>query len=251
LGGERVSIITPAYNAAGFIGEAVDSVRMQDHLDWEMLIVDDCSPDDTCAKVDQQAARDPRVRLIRQTRNGGPAAARNLALAQATGRYIAFLDSDDLWMPHKLTRQLAFMRARDAALSFTSLRRITQDGSRVGRLIGVPDKLDYDQLLCDTAIVTSSVIMDREKTGDVRMPDAPYDDYALWLKLTKAGHVAWGLPEDLLRYRVVTGSVSRSKRVSAHRVWQTYRDIESLGLVRSAWSFTNYAVRGWLKYRKF
>lgn len=251
MGDERVSIITPAYKAAGFISEAIGSVRMQEHAEWEMLIVDDCSPDDTCAKVEEESARDPRVRLIRQTRNSGPAAARNLALMQAKGRYIAFLDSDDLWMPGKLMRQLAFMNARGAALSFTALRRITEDGSRLGHLIGVPDKLDYGQLLCNTAIVTSSVILDREKTGDVQMPDAPYDDYALWLKLTKAGHVAWGMSEDLLRYRVVTGSVSRSKRVSAHRVWQTYRDIESLGLIRSAWSFAHYAVRGWLKYRNF
>lgn len=251
MSGDRVSIITPAYKAAEFVGDAIRSVRIQDHADWEMLIVDDCSPDNTCEKVEEHAAQDPRVRLIRQTRNSGPAAARNLALAQVSGRYVAFLDSDDLWMPGKLLRQLEFMKARDAALSFTALRRITQDGAQVGRLISVPDRLDYDELLCNTAIVTSSVILDREKTGDVQMPDAPYDDYALWLKITKAGHVAWGMSDDLLRYRVVTGSVSRSKSVSAKRVWQTYRDIESLGLVRSAWSFTNYAVRGWLKYRNF
>lgn len=249
--GDRISIITPAYRAAGFIGDAIQSVRIQEYSDWEMLIVDDCSPDDTCARVEAVSTRDPRVRLIRQTRNSGPAAARNLALSQARGRYIAFLDSDDLWLPGKLQRQLEFMNARDAALSFTALRRISEDGARLGHLIEVPERLDYDQLLCNTAIVTSTVILDRRKTGDVRMPDAPYDDYALWLKLTKAGHVAWGMPEDLLRYRVVTGSVSRSKSVSARRVWQTYRNIESLGLARSAWSFANYAIRGWLKYRKF
>jgi teichuronic acid biosynthesis glycosyltransferase TuaG len=141
LSGDLVSIITPAYRAAEFIGEAIQSVRTQDHPDWEMLIVDDCSPDNTCEKVQQESVQDPRVRLIRQTRNSGPAAARNLALTQVSGRYIAFLDSDDLWVPGKLTRQLAFMKARNAALSFTALRRITQDGTRVGRLIGVPERL--------------------------------------------------------------------------------------------------------------
>lgn len=245
----QVSIITPAYRAASFVGETIRSAQMQEHTDWEMLIVDDCSPDDTCAVIETFSAADPRVRLIRQPQNAGPAAARNVALAQARGRYIAFLDSDDLWMPGKLSQQLQFMRELSAPLSYTEYRRINQDGSLLGRRIPVPSSLDYRQLLCNTAIITSTVIVDTDVTGRVSMPDAPYDDYALWLKLLRAGHVAHGLKADLLRYRVVAGSVSRSKSTSAMRVWRTYRDIESLGMVRSAWSFANYAIRGWLKYR--
>jgi teichuronic acid biosynthesis glycosyltransferase TuaG len=246
-----VSIITPAYRAAEFVGDTIKSAQCQDHSDWEMLVVDDCSPDETCARVAAFAAADPRVRLIRQTANAGPAAARNIALEQAKGRYIAFLDSDDLWMPGKLSTQLRFMHEREAALSYTDFRRITQDGATVGRRVSVPSRLTYHDLLCNTAIVTSTVMLDREKTGSVSMPDAPYDDYALWLMLLRSGHIAHGLRVDLVRYRVVSGSVSRSKRTSALRVWRTYRDVEALGLVRSAWSFANYAVRGWLKYKAF
>jgi teichuronic acid biosynthesis glycosyltransferase TuaG len=248
---DLVSIITPAYKAGAFIGPTIESVRAQDYTNWEMLIVDDCSPDDTCQRVEAFTALDPRIKLIRQPRNSGPAAARNAALARAIGRYVAFLDSDDTWVSGKLSSQLRYMSERDAAICFTQLRRISQDGKQIGRLITVPETLTYAQLLRNTAIVTSSVILDRAKTGAVQMPRAPYDDYALWLKLLRAGHVARGMPADLLRYRVVSGSVSRSKRKSALWVWQTYRDVEGLGLLRSAWSFMNYAVRGWLKYQRF
>jgi teichuronic acid biosynthesis glycosyltransferase TuaG len=246
-----VSIITPAYRAADFVGQTIQSAQSQDYVQWEMLIVDDCSPDETCARVEALAAKDPRVRLIRQQANAGPAVARNVALEHAQGRYIAFLDSDDLWLPGKLSTQLRFMQERQAALSYTEFRRITQDGATIGRRVPVPASLTYNDLLCNTAIVTSTVVIDRSKTGFVAMPNAPYDDYALWLSLLRSGHLAHGLKADLLRYRVVSGSVSRSKGVSAQRVWRTYRDIESLGVIRSAWSFANYAVRGWLKYRKF
>ncbi len=246
-----VSIITPAYRAAAFVASTIQSAQAQDYPHWEMLIVDDCSPDETCARVAAVGAADPRVCLIRQTVNSGPAAARNVGLERAKGRYIAFLDSDDLWLPGKLSAQLRFMKECHAALSFTGFRRMTQDGSKVGRFIGVPKVLTYSGLLCNTAIVTSTVIVDRAKTGPFSMPDAPYDDYALWLSLLRSGKHAHGLRRDLLRYRVVANSVSRSKRTSAARVWRTYRDIESLGRFRSAWSFANYAVRGWLKYRAF
>jgi teichuronic acid biosynthesis glycosyltransferase TuaG len=251
VNGALVSIITPAYRAAEFVAETIRSAQAQDHSEWEMWVVDDCSPDETCARVEALAEQDSRVRLIRQKANAGPAAARNVALSNARGRYIAFLDSDDLWLPGKLSAQLRFMQERGAALSYTEFRRITQDGATVGRRVPVPASLTYNALLCNTAIVTSTVVLDRDKTGRVAMPDAPYDDYALWLLLLRSGHLAYGLRDDLVRYRVVSGSVSRSKGVSARRVWRTYRDIESLGVLRSAWSFANYAARGWLKYRKF
>ncbi|MDW8259669.1 MAG: glycosyltransferase family 2 protein, partial [Gammaproteobacteria bacterium] len=126
-------MITPAYRAAKFIAETIQSVQAQTYPDFEMLIVDDCSPDETAAVVARFAAEDPRIRLLRQSVNGGPAAARNRALMEARGRWIAFLDSDDLWLPEKLCRQLAFHRATDAALTYTAFRRISSDGSRLGR----------------------------------------------------------------------------------------------------------------------
>lgn len=248
---QLVSIVTPAYKAAAFVGQAIESVLAQDYQDWEMHIVDDQSPDDTAAVVERYAARDPRVRLIRQERNGGAAMARNASLEAARGRYVAFLDSDDLWLSGKLSQQLAFMKEAGASFSFTAFRRISQDGATVGRLIGVPRRLGYRQLLKNTAIATSTVIVDRNVAGELRMTRTYYDDLVMWLELMKRGIKAHGLDVDLMRYRVVAQSISRSKSNSVRQVWNTYRDIEKLNVLSAAWYFAHYAGRGWLKYRRF
>lgn len=246
-----VSIVTPAYNAARFIEEAVDSVRTQSYENWELLVVDDQSKDATGSLVAAFARRDPRIKLIRAEENGGPARARNLALDVARGRYVAFLDSDDIWLPHKLERQLAFMEQVEASVSYTGYRRISEDGSRLGHQVSVPVKLDYRGLLRNTAILTSSAMVDRAQAGDFRMKSTYYDDFALWLQLLKVGGRACGLNEDLVRYRVVHGSVSRSKLKSARMVWRTYREVEALNLFEALFAFAGYAVNAKLKYSRF
>lgn len=245
-----VSIITPAYKAMAYVEETVRSVQAQSVTSWEMLVVDDGSPDETAAVVARLAEADPRIRLIRQA-NAGPAMARQTALDHATGRYIAFLDSDDLWLPAKLERQLAFMEAREAVLSFTAFRRINADGSETGRVIPVPARLVYRQLLGNTAIATSTVIIDRTRSGPLAMTKTYYDDFVLWLGILKRGHAALGLDEDLMRYRVLGQSVSRNKWRSMRMVWKTYRDVERLNLPRSALAFAGYAWNAWWKYRVF
>lgn len=247
---DLVSIVTPAYKAAAYVTETIRSVQAQTYGNWEMLIVEDGSPDDTWKVVAEQAAADPRVRLIRQD-NAGPAMARQKALDHAKGRYIAFLDSDDLWVPEKLDRQLAFMRERGAAFSFTAFRRITADGGATGRLIEVPAEMTYRRLLGNTAIATSTVLIDREKTGPFAMTKTYYDDFVLWLGLLKRGHVAHGFNADLMRYRVLGQSVSRNKWRSMKMVWQTYREIEGLGPLAAGAAFAGYAWHAWWKYRKF
>jgi teichuronic acid biosynthesis glycosyltransferase TuaG len=247
----RVSIITPAYNAAAHIGETIASVQAQTFEDWEMLIADDASSDDTCAVVAGFAAQDSRLTLIRQAENGGPAVARNAALAEARGRYICFLDSDDLWLPEKLERQLAFMAETGAAVGYTAFRRLSQDGRRVGKVIGVPASLTHEQLLKNTAIATLTVMIDREKTGPFRLTDAGYDDYILWLELLGRGFTARGLQQDLARYRTVGGSVSSRPRRSIKWVWHIYRDIENLGPVMSLWCLAHYGVRAAIKRLRF
>ena len=246
-----VSIITPAYRAAAFVGDAIRGAIAQTHREWEMLIVDDCSPDDTAKQIASYAATDARIRLIQAPRNGGPAVSRNLALERARGRFVAFCDADDYWLPEKLLSQLTFMTTHNIALSYTCYRRISEDGRRTGRRIAVPEQLTYHGLLGNTAIATSSVILDRRLVGDVRMSREFYDDFVLWLQILKSGHTAGGLRKDLLRYRVVRGSWSRNKSNSARMVWRTYREIERLSLPASCWYLTNYAIRGYLKYRRF
>jgi teichuronic acid biosynthesis glycosyltransferase TuaG len=246
-----VSIVTPAYNASKFVAATIESVQAQTYAEWEMLIVDDCSKDDTVAVVERYAKDDARVKLIRHRTNGGPAQARETAVDAATGRFIAFLDADDLWMPAKLTHQLAFIGAHGAAFSFTEFRRIEADGRTVGRLIPVPDRLDYRALLKNTAIATSTVVLDRAKTGPFRMTRTYYDDYALWLEITRRGFAALGMHEDLMRYRVLGSSVSRNKARSARMVWRLYREVEHLPVAHAAWCFLHYAARAYRKYRSF
>lgn len=246
-----VSIITPAFNAANFVETTIASVLAQSHTHWEMLIVDDCSNDNTAEIVERAAAMDPRVRLIRQSNNSGPAAARNSALEAAKGRWIAFLDSDDLWLPQKLESQLAFQRSHLAKVTFTAFRRTTSDGLQTGRLINIPDRVSYWQLLGNTVIATSTVMVDREISGEFRMKAMYYDDFGCWLDLLRGGDIALGLQNDLMRYRVVNQSVSRNKKNSARQVWRTYRTIEGLGFLRASWYFANYAVNGYFKYRRF
>ncbi|MHA7820568.1 MAG: glycosyltransferase family 2 protein [Erythrobacter sp.] len=247
-----VSIITPAWKAADVIRETIASVQAQTHCDWEMLIAEDCGPDATREVVRTFASGDRRVKLVEPERNGGPAMARNHALEMASGRWVAFLDSDDQWLPHKLERQLAFHRAHEeAVLSFTGFRRISDDGAVTGSYIAVPPRLTYRQLLGNTAIATSTVLVDRAKSGPFMMRETYYDDFACWLALLKGGGVAVGLDEDLMRYRVMEASVSRDKRNSAWQVWRAYREIEQLGRLTSAWFFSQYATRALIKYRQF
>ena len=246
-----VSIITPSWNVERLIGETIASVQAQTFSDWELLIADDCSTDNTAAVIQSFAAKDPRVKLIRQPRNGGPALARQAAIEQAQGRFVAFLDSDDLWLPAKLERQIAFAREHRAALSYTGFRRINEDGSITGRLFTVPPSLTYGQLLKNTSIATLTAMIDRDISGPIAMKNEGYDDFCLWLDVLRPDHVAWGLNEDLARYRVRGVSVSSRPLRSAGWVWHIYRNVERLSLVKSAWCFAHWGARAWLKRRQF
>lgn len=246
-----VSIITPAWKAADHIAETIVSVQKQTYSSWEMLISDDCSPDNTCEIIESFIAKDYRIKLIQLSENGGPARARNIALDKARGRYIAFLDSDDLWLPKKLESQLAFHQSQEAHLSYTAYRRISMESQRIGRLIQVPERMTYSQVLSNTAIATSTVIVDRKRTGDFEMKPIYYDDFGCWLQLLRLGGFAAGLNEDLMRYRVREGSVSRNKWRSAKEVWKTFRKVEKLNLLCSAWHFSHYCHNALKKYRHF
>jgi len=249
--GELVSIITPAYNAGRFIGETIRSVQAQTWADWELLVVDDVSRDATADIVRHEGVRDPRVRLLQQPQNGGPGPARNAGLVAARGHLVAFLDADDLWLPGKLEMQVAALARSGAGLCFTAYRRISEDLQTLGRLNRVPARLTYRQLLRNTAIFTSTVCLDRRVTGPIESRTTFHDDFVLWLEILKRGVTAIGLPDDLVRYRILDRSYSRNKRRMAYHVWRTYRDHEQLGLLESAWCFANYAWNGYWKYRRF
>lgn len=245
---DLVSIITPAYRCANVVTETIKSIILQTYPNWELLIAEDCSPDNTREVIEGLMATDSRIKLIKLDHNVGPAIARNAALEQAKGRWIAFLDSDDLWLPKKLELSINFARINNAAFIYTGFRRISASGDGVGRYISVPATLNYRQLLGNTAIATSTVIIDVSKTGPIRMRNTYYDDFDCWLQILKTGMVAHGLDVDLMRYRMMASSVSRNKGKSALKVWRAYRDLEGLSIPLSIWYFIQYAFRGVMKY---
>lgn len=246
-----ISVVTPAWRAAKIVGETIESVMGQSYENWELLVVDDCSPDDTFDVISAYASRDPRIRALKNPVNSGPALTRNAGLAAARGRWIAFLDADDVWLPTKLERTLAHSVANNSAITFTGFRRMDADGDNLGRYISVPERVTYKKLLGNTVIATSTAVVDRNITGDFRMKKVFYDDLACWLDILRSGRVAFGLDEDLMRYRVMNASVSRNKIRSAREVWKTFRTVENLSVLSSSYHFARYAVNGVKKYRKF
>lgn len=238
-----ISVITPAYNAERFIGETIESVLQQTYKNWEMIIVDDCSTDATVEIVQQYVEQDERVRLIQLKENSGSAIARNTAMDHAKGDFFAFLDSDDLWYPEKLDKQLTFMLEKDIAFSFTKYVRMREDGTLTKAITKAPEKVGYEQLMKHCVIGCLTVMLDMRKIGPMRMVNIrTRQDYVFWLHITKRGIPAYGLPEVLAKYRLVEGSISSNKLKAAKKNWHVYRHIEQQPLWRSIWIFTNYAI---------
>lgn len=240
-----VSVIMPSYNSERHIAESIRSVQSQTLANWELLISDDCSTDSTREVVAGIVEADPRVRLLPLRENGGAAVARNNSLAHARGRYVAYLDSDDLWYPEKLERQVSFMEERGAAFSCCSYEVIGEDGAPLGRTVRMLDECDYmgfltHNLLQTVGIMADTALMDR---GLLVMPAMRRrQDAATWLQVLKAGHACHGMPDVLCAYRRVEGSLSSDKVKAAQGVWRLYREVERLPLSTSLYCFVRYAV---------
>ncbi|HEY9280785.1 MAG TPA: glycosyltransferase family 2 protein [Eoetvoesiella sp.] len=243
----EVSVITALYNSADFIAAAIASVQAQTLQDWEMIIVDDCSTDDSCAIVQRLADADSRIKLIRLPQNGGAAVARNTAIRAAQGRYIAFLDSDDSWFPNKLDRQIEFMKANQYPFVFSAYERVDEAGAKLSP-VHVPARVSYRQLLKTNVIGCFVAIYDSRYFGKVEMPlIRKRQDFGLWLCLLKKVDYAYAIQEPLGTYRVRNESVSSNKLDASSYNWQLYRHIEKLPLLASLYYFAHYAVRGVLR----
>lgn len=224
-----VSVIIPVYNAARYLRETLDSALAQTYPHWEIILVDDCSQDNSPAIIAEYARQWPQIIFQLLNKNQGAAAARNQALALARGRYIAFLDSDDLWYPEKLARQIAFMQEKEIGFCCTAFEIVNEQGERLKGKRTVRESIDYQYLLKNTMINTSSVILDRRQTGNLQMPLFRYwQDYATWLQLLRTGLNAYGLNEVLVRYRRRPDSLSANKKKSLARFWMIQRESEGL-----------------------
>ena len=246
-----VSIIMPAYNAEDTIKESVKSVLDQTYTNWELLIADDCSSDTTREILNSYAKIDNRILPVFLNENGGPARARNASLQKSSGELIAFLDSDDMWLSNKLEICIEALIASNAAICFTGFRRVSSDGDKIGHYISVPESTTYKKVLGGNVIATSTVLINKSLSGDFRMKETFYDDFDCWLQILKSGRSAIGVDIDLMRYRVLEGSVSRNKFKSSIEVWKALRNLEKIRLLPAIKYFISYAIKGYLKYRKF
>lgn len=206
-----VSIITTIYNSEAFIARAIESVQAQTYRNWEMVITDDCSIDNSLAIVEKYAAQDPRIRLLRLAKNGGPGVSRNHSIENSNGRYIAFLDSDDTWAPDKLERQLDLMKQTGCGVVYSSYYTCDENDNITG-MVKCRKSIKYRRMVCDNAIGFLTMMFDRQVTGDHRLPVIrKRQDWGLNLKLLKVCRIAYGVTEPLATYRIRSGSVSRDK----------------------------------------
>lgn len=255
-GEELISIIVPVYNAGNFIEETIHMVEKQTYRVWELILIDDCSTDDSRRIIEDYLGRRKKeqrggasgfgeIRLIAKEANEGAARARNTGIDAARGRYIAFLDADDIWMTDKLQRELAFLREKEAAFVCTAYEFGDERALGTGKIVHVPEILTYKKALSRTVIFTTTVMLDTAKTGKelIHMPVVKSEDTALWWKLLKNGFDAYGLDEVLAIYRRPPRSLSSNKLEAVRRIWYLYRVQEGLSFWRSAYHFVFWAYR--------
>lgn len=241
-----VSIIMPAYNSGKTIRSSIQSVCRQTYSNWELLIVDDCSDDNIESII--QEFQEQRIHYYRLSTNQGVAAARNKGVAEARGQYLAFLDSDDLWHPDKLTRQVNFMQKYHYAFTYTWYQQFSGDIHHLGNLVKTKTSVDYKELLKGNDIGCLTVMIDRSQIPDVTMPSQRHEDYITWLNILKQGGRAYSLPISLAAYRKGKGSLTNNKWKSLVWTWKVYRNSQQLSLVRSGICMFFYVYYGLLKH---
>lgn len=229
-----VSIITPTYNCGKYIGETIESVINQTYTNWEMIIVDDCSKDNTKETVEEYSKKDSRIKYYCLEENSGAAVARTRAMQLAEGQYMAFLDSDDIWLSNKLECQIRFMKQEKHAFSCTAYEQIDEEGNSLGRIIKTVSMVDYNRLLLDCPVGNSTVMYDASVMGKFEVPNIrKRNDDALWLQMLKKEQYIWGMPDVLMRYRIRKNSISGNKLKVIKYHWILYREIEHLSVLRS------------------
>lgn len=238
---ELVSIIMPTYNCAKFIGETIKSVIAQTYSNFELIIVDDCSKDNTKDVVN--SFDDERIKYHRLEKNSGAAVARTTAMNMAKGKYMAFLDSDDLWMENKLERQLKFMKDNNYNITCTAYEQVNEDGESLNKVIKTKKKADYNRILLDCPVGNSTVMYNVEALGKFEVPNIrKRNDDALWLQMLKKEKYIYGMDEVLAKYRIRSNSISSNKISLIKYHWQLYRDIEHLSVVRSVFHICWWGV---------
>ena len=236
-----VSVIMPAYNAGRYIAQSIQSVLAQTYTDWELLIVDDCSSDNTPDIGSDFCKKDNRIKYFRRdTPSGSPATPRNEAIEHASGRYIAFLDSDDLWESTKLERQLPLFEKQDAAIVFSDYRKMSVDGAVHSKVVQAPKRVTYEKLLRSNFLGCLTVVYDTQKVGKMFFKKIGHEDYLLWLNILKKGFAAYNTGTSEAIYRVQQNSVSSNKTKVFRWTWNILRHEENLSLIKASYCFCWY-----------
>ncbi len=244
----KVSIITPAYNSSKFIGETIKSVINQSYSNWEMIIVDDCSNDDTYQIVNGYIQDDSRIKYFKNQKNIGVAATRNVALSHATGEYIAFLDSDDLWKPEKLTAQLKFMEENHYAITYTNYQMFDSITGKLGKVIFAPKFMRHNDIYKNTSIGCLTVMVNRDMVGYFEMPLLSHaEDQCTWQEIINRGFIAYGLNENLSLYRTSADSMTANKFNAAKKQWHMYRAHCKFSIFKSTFYLSCYALNALIK----
>jgi glycosyltransferase involved in cell wall biosynthesis len=244
----KVSIITPTFNSEPYIAKTIESVLAQSYQNWEMIIIDDCSYDKSREIISSYCKQDRRIKLFQMPFNSGTAKARNLAIQKAQGEYIAFLDSDDLWLPEKLEKQILCMQEHNISLCYTSYKVIDEYDKIIG-YFNATDTVTYKEMLKTSIIGTSTMIYNCRILGKRYFNTHGHEDYTFKLHILKDIPYAKNIDEYLTQYRISSTSLSANKLKAASWQWHIYRKIECLPLYKSIYFFLHYIYHGLTKYK--
>ncbi|MFI0425744.1 MAG: glycosyltransferase family 2 protein [Flavobacterium sp.] len=245
-----VSIITPSYNSAKFIAETIQSVQNQTYQNWEMIIVDDGSSDETESVVLSIIQKDNRIQFYKLSQNLGPAVARNTGIEKASGDYMTFIDADDIWFPTFIENNIKTIQETGIPFVFSSYKRANEQLEFVYSDFIVPNKVSYSDILKSNSISCLTAFLDIKKLGKKYMPlIRKRQDMGLWLNYLKVIPFAHGIQETQAIYRIRENSLSRKKSDLIKYQWQFYREVEKLTIFQSAYYMLHWMYRGFMKYR--
>lgn len=248
---ELVSVIMPSYNTAQYIRESIESVLSQTYVNWELIIVDDCSTDNTDDVV-APFLIDERIKCFKNDMNSGAAESRNRALREAKGKWIAFLDSDDLWNPEKLAKQIEFMKSNDYKFSYTEYEKIDESSAAVGTLVSGPKKVNKNDMYRYCWVGCLTVMYNAEQIGLIQIKDIKKNnDYAMWLQVCKKAD-CYLLPENLAKYRIRKKSISHDKlRKKLRSHYDLFRYCDEKPAIAAFWLACQNMFWGVLKKKKY
>lgn len=240
---DLVSVILPVYNSEKYLRETIDSILQQSYKELEIIIVNDNSTDSSEEIIFEYQKKSTKIKYIKQIKNQGVAVARNTAIEKSTGRFLAFIDSDDIWYSEKLEKQIAMLVENKIGFSFTAIELIDENSCTYKSKRNVKTVVDYKYLLTNTIIATSTVVIDKNVIGSFFMPlMRSGQDYATWLSILRKGFKAYGINESLVKYRVTQHSLSNNKFKSIKQIWYIQKNYENIHFVKRLYNLLAFVI---------